>query len=197
MQSGCRADADLGVGQPVGRERRGGHLGRRALHTACVVKRRGLAARRRARNTEPEPEPDPYARGPRRRVIAECRRPSLLAGMKEGPRPHRIMVQAPARLQCVRRAALVQTAGGLCQDSNSAIDWLVPPLGASRVSSTAARPAARTRSLRRCFSDSALSLRNRQGDYCGDGSARWQWRLVAALTGQPQARPPRHRSSAG
>lgn len=124
--------------------------------------------------TEPEPEPEPYARGPRRRVIAECRRPSLLAGMKEGPRPHRIMVQAPARLQCVRRAALVQTRppGGLCQDSNSAFDWLVPPLGASRVSSTAARPAARTRSLRRCFSDSALSLRNRQGDYCGDGSAR-------------------------
>lgn len=149
--------------------------------------------------TEPEPEPEPYARGPRRRVIAECRRPSLLAGMKEGPRPHRIMVQAPARLQCVRRAALVQTRppGGLCQDSNSAFDWLVPPLGASRVSSTAARPAARTRSLRRCFSDSALSLRNRQGDYCGDGSARWQWRLVAALTGQPQARPPQHRSSAG
>ena len=29
--------------------------------------------------------------------------------MKEGPRPHRIMIQAPARLQCVRRAALVQT----------------------------------------------------------------------------------------
>lgn len=36
----------------------------------------------------------------------------------------------------------------------------MPPLGASRVSSTAARPAARTRSFRRCFSDSASSLRN-------------------------------------
>ena len=41
----------------------------------------------------------------------------------------------------------------------------MPPLGASRVSSTAARPAARTRSLRRCFSDSALSLRNGQARY--------------------------------
>eukprot|EP00964_Phaeocystis_antarctica_P155957 scaffold125405_cov62-Phaeocystis_antarctica.AAC.2 len=53
----------------------------------------------------------------------------------------------------------------------------MPPLGASRVSSTAARPAARTRSLRRCFSDSALSLRNGQARYyCGDGSTRRQWR---------------------
>ena len=35
MQSGCKTGADLGIGHPVGRERRGGHLGRRALHTAC------------------------------------------------------------------------------------------------------------------------------------------------------------------
>lgn len=106
--------------------------------------------------------------------------PAFSSGRDEGrskAAPHDGASACAAPVRAESRPGADRPAGGLCQDSDSAVDRLMPPLGASRVSSTAARPAARTRSLRRCFSDSALSLRNGQARYyCGDGSTQRQWR---------------------
>ena len=107
--------------------------------------------------------------------------------MKEGPRTHRTIGQAPARLHYVRRGALWRRTRPLevLSRQDSAFDWLMPPLGASRVSSTAARPAARTRSFRRCFSDSASSLRNN-----GQALQLCRWVRAAAVRAGGKHSPP-------